>query len=166
MGFLEDDSKTGLVAECSINNIYYRKQLEWGDEMSEALMARPFENIGCRNRRRMLKLGQLPPMAVHVGKLQTLMPRHSTLRCCYQGPGNNNTFFCRKDHTLLLFVVTILKIRGLTTIPHLALLLLSVGLLETHCKCRDSVLSTLVMFNITPSLFFPYLLFLSFPVVL
>lgn len=45
IGFLEDDSKTGLVAECSINNIYYRKQLEWGDEMSEALMARPFENI-------------------------------------------------------------------------------------------------------------------------
>lgn len=37
-GFLTDSSKNGVVAECSINNIHYRAQPDWGDEMAKQVM--------------------------------------------------------------------------------------------------------------------------------
>ena len=42
-GFVDDDSLTGQVAECSVENIHYRKQPEWGDEGSEYIMTNKLE---------------------------------------------------------------------------------------------------------------------------
>ena len=42
-GFVDDDSLTGQVAECSVENIHYRKQPEWGDQGSEYVMSNNFE---------------------------------------------------------------------------------------------------------------------------
>lgn len=41
-GFLADSSKNGLVAECSVNNIHYRTQPEWGDEEAMKVMTRAY----------------------------------------------------------------------------------------------------------------------------
>lgn len=41
--FVDDDSLTGQVAECSINNIHYRKQPEWGDDAAEYIMTNKLE---------------------------------------------------------------------------------------------------------------------------
>lgn len=42
-GFLDDASLTGQVAECSIENVLYRKQPEWGDDGAEYIMTNKLE---------------------------------------------------------------------------------------------------------------------------
>lgn len=38
MSFIEDGSKNGLAAECSIDQVYYRSHREWSDKAAEQLM--------------------------------------------------------------------------------------------------------------------------------
>ena len=42
-GFVDDASLTGQVAECSVENIHYRKQPEWGDQDAEYIMTNKLE---------------------------------------------------------------------------------------------------------------------------
>ncbi|KAF2735582.1 NAD(P)-binding protein [Polyplosphaeria fusca] len=44
-GFLEDGEKNGLVAECSVGNIHYREQMEYGDEEARWLMTADWEEM-------------------------------------------------------------------------------------------------------------------------
>jgi len=41
--FLDDDSKNGLVAECSGEKIYYRDQHEWADDKAKWVMSVSFD---------------------------------------------------------------------------------------------------------------------------
>ena len=43
--FLDDDTLTGQVAECSGEAIHHRKQPEYGDEKAEFIMGEGFRNI-------------------------------------------------------------------------------------------------------------------------
>jgi len=43
VGFVEDDTVSGQVAECSVEKIYYRKQPEWGDDAAEWIMSNKLE---------------------------------------------------------------------------------------------------------------------------
>ena len=45
MSFIDDESKNGLAAECSVQNIHYRTQQEFGDEMAKKLMTASFEKM-------------------------------------------------------------------------------------------------------------------------
>ena len=45
VGFLGDDTPTGQVAECSIDKIHYREQLEWSDHAAEWLMSDNLETM-------------------------------------------------------------------------------------------------------------------------
>jgi 15-hydroxyprostaglandin dehydrogenase (NAD) len=42
-GFIDDDSLTGQVAECSLGNVHYREQPEFGDDGAEYVMTNKFE---------------------------------------------------------------------------------------------------------------------------
>jgi len=41
--FIDDDTLNGQAAECSVENIYYRKQPEYGDESAEYIMTNKLE---------------------------------------------------------------------------------------------------------------------------
>lgn len=43
--FLNDDSKNGLAAECSGENIHYRVQQEFGDDKAAWIMGSHFEEL-------------------------------------------------------------------------------------------------------------------------
>lgn len=43
--FLDDDSKNGLAAECSGENIHYRVQQEFGDDKAAWIMGSHFEEL-------------------------------------------------------------------------------------------------------------------------
>lgn len=43
--FLNDDSKNGLVAECSTTNIHYRNQPGWGDEEARKVATIDFVKV-------------------------------------------------------------------------------------------------------------------------
>lgn len=45
MSFVDDESKNGLAAECSVDNIHYHTQQQFGDEMAEKLMTASFEKM-------------------------------------------------------------------------------------------------------------------------
>ena len=53
-GFIDDDSMTGQVAECSVDNIHYRKQPEWGDQGADFVMT---NNLEAEIKKRGMKLG-------------------------------------------------------------------------------------------------------------
>ena len=53
-GFVDNDSLTGQVAECSVENIHYRKQPEWGDDGSKYIMSNHLE---AEIKKRGIKLG-------------------------------------------------------------------------------------------------------------
>lgn len=43
MSFIDDESKNGLAAECSVDRIHYRTQQDFGDENAAKLMTASFE---------------------------------------------------------------------------------------------------------------------------
>jgi 15-hydroxyprostaglandin dehydrogenase (NAD) len=43
VGFVEDDTQSGQVAECSVDKIHYRQQPEWGDDAAEWIMSNKLE---------------------------------------------------------------------------------------------------------------------------
>lgn len=45
MGFVEDDTVTGQVAECSVEKIYHRQQPAWGDDAAEWVMTTKWEAL-------------------------------------------------------------------------------------------------------------------------
>lgn len=53
-GFIDDSSLNGQAAECSMDNIHYRKQPEWGDAGSEFIMTNKLE---AEIKKRGIKLG-------------------------------------------------------------------------------------------------------------
>lgn len=48
--FLDDDSKNGLAAECSGENVHYRVQQEFGDDKAEWIMTTSFERLWAKRK--------------------------------------------------------------------------------------------------------------------
>lgn len=50
MGFVDDAGKTGCVAECSVENVHYRAQPDFGDKEAERLMTASWERMMAERR--------------------------------------------------------------------------------------------------------------------